>query len=100
RTGCVRVRRAARGEQPLGVGGGAGAGAGFCFWATGVRGAAVLPYVPAAAGGFAFVAVAGRRAGGGGSGPAELCSVHRVAPGGVLAAAERGLRAARQAAGA
>src|ERR1700761_3679504 len=82
------------------VGGGAGAGPGRCFRVAGVRGAAVLPYVPAAAGGFAFVAVAGRRARGGRSGPAELWSVHRVAPGGVLAPAERGLCAAGQAAGA
>src|SRR2546430_9753719 len=37
-----------------------------------VRGAAVQPYLPAAAGGCAFVAVAGRRAGGGRAGPAEL----------------------------
>jgi hypothetical protein len=57
---------------PLGVDGGAGTGAGSCFWAAGLRGTAVLPHVPAAAGGFAGVAVAGRRAGGGGSGSAQL----------------------------
>src|SRR5207237_9035504 len=59
--GLLGYGRPARGEQPLGVAGGAGAGAGSFGWLAGVRGAAVQPYLPAAAGGCAFVAVAGRR---------------------------------------
>lgn len=50
----------------------------------GYEGAAVLPYLPAAAGGFAFVALAGRRAGGGRAGPAELSATELSATGGTV----------------